>query len=131
MEHSPAMPNPRSIPHSVKQRIWNLPCAVCGVPWDIKVDHIQPVARGGSAALSNLQPLCHACNHIKGCRLSNDEIADVVQSRGLRHFLMAAWRFDTRYINSYDAPSMERWLGSSPPLEVKAARLYVEFIEGR
>lgn len=120
----------RYVPLVVRQRICAMPCAVCGVPWVIKVDHIVPVACGGGADEDNLQPLCHDCNHIKTHRLDNAGVRAVVARRGLRHFLLAAWRHDTRFDHSYDCPSMERWLGSSPDIELEAFRLYLAFIGG-
>lgn len=119
----------RVIALDVRKRIWAMPCTVCQVPYFIKCDHIVPVAHGGDGRASNIQPLCHSCNHIKGCRLSNMEVAAVVKTRGLRHFLTAAYRHGIRYQNSFDAPSLEQWLGTQPELEVQAAMLYIRFLE--
>ena len=35
---------------------------------DLTLDHIDPVSKGGTNDLSNLQLLCHNCNSIKGNR---------------------------------------------------------------
>ena len=42
-------------------------CQACGGPGGV-VDHIEPIARGGTDTLSNLQALCVACNAAKGAR---------------------------------------------------------------
>lgn len=51
-----------SIPHQ---------CACCAIPITIKsrhIDHINPLARGGSNAITNIQFLCSRCNKSKGAR---------------------------------------------------------------
>jgi 5-methylcytosine-specific restriction endonuclease McrA len=40
-------------------------CAKCGTTDNLTVDHIVPLARGGSDELSNLQLLCKPCNSSK------------------------------------------------------------------
>lgn len=40
-------------------------CAECGRPAE-HLDHVQPIARGGTDQPANLQPLCSACNLAKG-----------------------------------------------------------------
>lgn len=44
------------------------PCALCRRNFNIVCDHIKPVARGGTDALENLQPLCFECNAHKAAR---------------------------------------------------------------
>ncbi|MEU4726553.1 HNH endonuclease [Nonomuraea dietziae] len=44
-------------------------CYLCGKPGRI-VDHITPVAEGGSWDLSNLACICDACHHLKSQRES-------------------------------------------------------------
>jgi 5-methylcytosine-specific restriction endonuclease McrA len=43
-------------------------CQVCLALEDLTVDHIIPIARGGTHARTNLQVLCRACNSAKGAR---------------------------------------------------------------
>lgn len=40
-------------------------CAACGAIEQLTVDHIQPLAKGGSNTRENLQCLCWPCNHKK------------------------------------------------------------------
>ena len=42
-------------------------CYICG-EWADAVDHVIPRKRGGSDDLSNLSPICRACNSRKGSR---------------------------------------------------------------
>lgn len=54
--------------HIVMQRDAGKPCGICGKPiatGDAEVDHILPVARGGSNALDNLQLAHRSCNRSK------------------------------------------------------------------
>lgn len=41
-------------------------CSKCGSSDDLSVDHIQPLSKGGSDELENLQILCLSCNISKG-----------------------------------------------------------------
>jgi 5-methylcytosine-specific restriction endonuclease McrA len=43
----------------------NPPCAYCGAPSDT-IDHIVPVANGGTGDKANLAPACVSCNSAKG-----------------------------------------------------------------
>ena len=43
-------------------------CRICGSQYDITIDHIVPVARGGRNTLENLQLLCRVCNSRKGTK---------------------------------------------------------------
>jgi 5-methylcytosine-specific restriction protein A len=66
--------NPRSITHRTRTRIMErdgFRCRRCGAgPNDARlvVDHVVPVAKGGTADESNLQTLCHPCNSGKSDR---------------------------------------------------------------
>ncbi|CAB4169347.1 HNHc domain containing protein [uncultured Caudovirales phage] len=63
----------------VKTRVWAIyggtlvdppPCHRCGTPAN-SVDHIVPVALGGTDELDNLRPACVSCNSRDGARLGN------------------------------------------------------------
>ena len=41
-------------------------CRMCGSRYDLEVDHIYPIAKGGKTTFDNLQTLCHRCNQKKG-----------------------------------------------------------------
>lgn len=46
-------------------------CRICGLPEELEpltIDHIKPIARGGSNELENMQLLCGMCNHTKGAQ---------------------------------------------------------------
>jgi hypothetical protein len=47
-------------------------CAACGSADELVIDHIIPVARGGSCEQSNLQALCAPCNRQKGKKLPEE-----------------------------------------------------------
>ena len=44
-------------------------CGDCGTVDDLTVDHIIPIAHGGTNDLENLQVLCNSCNCRKGARV--------------------------------------------------------------
>ena len=44
-------------------------CLICGVNNVETLDHVLPIAWGGTNELANLQPVCHACNTRKGAQL--------------------------------------------------------------
>jgi 5-methylcytosine-specific restriction enzyme A len=46
-------------------------CKSCGSKSSLQVDHIIPLAKGGSNDLSNLQTLCEHCNKSKNDRLDD------------------------------------------------------------
>lgn len=43
-------------------------CTICGSVDRLVLDHITPIARGGSDSPENLQTLCWSCNSRKGAR---------------------------------------------------------------
>lgn len=60
-------PIPPAFRHEVLKAA-NYKCQECGIPKEqrpLEIDHIVPIARGGSDELSNLQALCVVCNRAK------------------------------------------------------------------
>ena len=47
-------------------------CLCCHEAKPITVDHVIPLARGGTNTIENLQPLCDRCNKSKGARRTTD-----------------------------------------------------------
>jgi 5-methylcytosine-specific restriction endonuclease McrA len=43
-------------------------CAHCGTTERISRDHINPLSKGGSDTIDNIQPLCRSCNSRKGAK---------------------------------------------------------------
>lgn len=44
-------------------------CGISGVGVQLEIDHVVPLARGGSNAETNYQTLCRACNSAKGASM--------------------------------------------------------------
>ena len=64
MSRTPRINIPRSVKKYVLQRN-NYQCQSCGKPEteaQLNIDHIVPLAKGGSNDISNLQVLCNRCN---------------------------------------------------------------------
>ncbi|NES98904.1 MAG: HNH endonuclease [Desertifilum sp. SIO1I2] len=59
------------IPQAVREYVFqrdNCQCQACGktqLETELNIDHIIPLARGGSNDISNLQTLCRTCNQSK------------------------------------------------------------------
>lgn len=49
-------------------------CVECGSRDDLCIDHIYPLAKGGSNDYSNLQTLCRRCNSAKGAKLFDEGV---------------------------------------------------------
>lgn len=48
-------------------------CWMCGAPWEC-LDHVIPVARGGTGWASNIRPACTPCNVRKGARTHKEVV---------------------------------------------------------
>ena len=44
-------------------------CGMCGTVKNLTIDHMIPVARGGTSVVENLQTLCGSCNSFKGTKI--------------------------------------------------------------
>ncbi len=56
-------------------------CAICERPTDFdegEIDHIIPLAKGGTNDFDNLQWLCLRCNRLKGHTKTNEEVRKLV-----------------------------------------------------
>lgn len=69
----------RNIPYAIKKAILARPCAICGRPDDIEVDHVISVRQGGSNSADNLQPLCRTCNSVKGAKRTNADVSEWIK----------------------------------------------------
>lgn len=87
------------LPHSLKKRVGGgygaplKPCAICGSFYKTCVDHIIPLALGGTDEEGNLQVLCEPCNLRKGGRWTNDQLVawylrekDAIEKHRRRHY---------------------------------------------
>lgn len=69
-------------------------CSICGLPinislhyphpWSLTIDHVLPIAKGGTTKDGNLQPAHFKCNRRKGEKLgiTLDEINDLRREQG-------------------------------------------------
>ncbi len=67
MAKTPRIPIPPEVRKYIFQRD-NYQCKSCGkthLETKLNIDHIIPLAKGGSNDISNLQTLCQACNQLK------------------------------------------------------------------
>lgn len=101
----------KQIPVLLRFKLWGMPCVICGDSGEIEIDHIIPLARGGSNDLENLQPLCKQCHARKGNKRgrSNDELTAMYLADPAEHHLRNRYRMAVRYLNPYDAPSYREW----------------------
>lgn len=53
---------------SLKEK-YNFSCVKCGAKEGLTIDHIQPVSKGGTNDIENLQIMCKPCNSRKGNRV--------------------------------------------------------------
>lgn len=56
------------LPHELN-RLYSLPCQICGTRKNITIDHVIPIGRGGRHSIGNLQSMCKSCNSSKSNKL--------------------------------------------------------------
>lgn len=65
-------PRRRPLPNSLRKKVFERDqyrCRLCGDWHNLSVDHIHPVAHGGTDDMENLQTLCQTCNSRKGAKV--------------------------------------------------------------
>lgn len=71
-QSKPRKETPRKdVPSGVKRAVWDRDewtCKHCGDHRNLTVDHIIPLAHGGTDHMDNYQTLCGSCNSRKGAR---------------------------------------------------------------
>lgn len=68
-------------------------CVRCGDAGQLCGDHVVPISKGGHSWISNIQPLCSACNLRKGNRNSNDyRAAELVEE--LRNYVAKTYGYE-------------------------------------
>lgn len=53
------------------EKRWGAICLARGAPDNLTWDHVQPIARGGTHCVTNLQRLCRPCNETKQARYAD------------------------------------------------------------
>jgi len=72
---------PRAVEKTIYER-YEHRCAICGRRTDFDdgvLDHIIPLAKGGSDIAANLQWACYRCNVLKGNRRTNEEVKKILR----------------------------------------------------
>lgn len=65
----------KKIPARIRKRVFEQDayrCVSCSSYKDLVIDHIHPVAKGGSNNIENLQTLCSHCNSLKGVKTAEE-----------------------------------------------------------
>lgn len=62
--------DPGHLTREIFARLHLLPCSYCGKLPAMGVDHVLPLARGGTNALANLVAACLPCNQSKGASVA-------------------------------------------------------------
>ncbi|MBU5536979.1 MAG: HNH endonuclease [Candidatus Aenigmarchaeota archaeon] len=86
-------------------------CAICGRKtefYDGEVDHIKPLAKGGSNSPSNLQWLCHRCNKLKGSKRTNAQVKELLGLKTKRAAKRAKKRTKRKKPKEYDIFGLPR-----------------------
>ena len=95
----------KSISAKIKKDISIQRCVICGLSGLTQVDHIIPVAKGGTDYLENLQPLCKQCNMRKGCHKDNDYLLEYYFNNKESHIKKHAWYLSMNGRNYWDGPN--------------------------
>jgi hypothetical protein len=102
-------------------------CGVAGTDAELEVDHIVPVAGGGSHHISNLTTACRACNQKKGSRtveqFTSDKAVDFFEYQPL---LQCGLDAVVAYLKSH---KVELWLPEGECCDMDGAIKYASLID--
>jgi hypothetical protein len=87
----------------------------------LHIEHIQPVAKGGSNDLLNLLTACSDCNHGKGDRLLSDDSAIVKQRKQLEELnerreqleMLLDWKQELQKLTQKQIDAIEGFIAES------------------
>lgn len=86
---APAQDEPwasRYIPDKVREQVLakaSNKCRQCPAKTNLEIDHVQPISKGGTSDIENLQVLCRSCNRKKRTKLYTDVEQVATQNRSL------------------------------------------------
>jgi hypothetical protein len=110
----------RIIPRAIRLAVFerdNFTCQYCGfkgTPETLAIDHITPVASGGTSEMSNLATACHNCNMIKGSRDLSDYLRDAISknTQFYQNFQASLSNVDNLVKAKFDNPQMKSTLNN-------------------
>ncbi len=80
----------RRVPREVQRQVWRRDegrCQNCGMQRGLELDHIKPVALGGSSGAENLRLLCRPCNQREAVKVFGvKKITRMVERLGVREW---------------------------------------------
>jgi hypothetical protein len=78
--------NPRYVSQAIKHEVWKRDgnrCSHCGSSYNLNIDHIHPVALGGTSSAENLRLLCFSCNQRQAIKAFGLAVVEKCASRAI------------------------------------------------